>query len=234
MAERMWIRIMSNHGIMDGTTFTKALAWTAAAATAAADQISSLEAKRQEIIENSSNLDSFIKEATIHNEKSTIETLPLLPTPPEGHVTGGLPIISDAVFSLVILVYVSSAFCFVFFMFCWKSETNKGFEHQCSLTTDSVSDTNKANLKTNKVSFDTNKAKLVTNKVNFDTNKVNFDTNKVNFDTNKVNFDTNKVNFDTSKANLVVPETQVSQKMLLSLTVTILIVIKPRYIFKDF
>ena len=34
---------------------------------------------------------------------------------------GGMPLMSDSLFSLVILIYVSVAFLFVFFMFCWKN-----------------------------------------------------------------------------------------------------------------
>jgi len=37
-----------------------------------------------------------------------------------GHVDGGLPLISDSVFSLIIMVYVLLAFFFVFFLFCWR------------------------------------------------------------------------------------------------------------------
>ena len=37
---------------------------------------------------------------------------------------GGMPLISDSLFSLVILIYVSVAFLFVFFMFCWKNGNN--------------------------------------------------------------------------------------------------------------
>lgn len=34
---------------------------------------------------------------------------------------GGMPLMSDSLFSLIILIYVSVAFLFVFFMFCWKN-----------------------------------------------------------------------------------------------------------------
>ena len=34
---------------------------------------------------------------------------------------GGMPLMSDSLFSLIILIYVSVAFLFVFFMFCWRS-----------------------------------------------------------------------------------------------------------------
>ena len=55
--------------------------------------------------------------------------------PPDGHEAGGLPMISDSAFSLVILLYVSVAFVFVFFMFCWRSSEagangKKGIERQ--------------------------------------------------------------------------------------------------------
>jgi len=55
----------------------------------------------------------------------------------KNHVSGGLPMISDSMFSLVILIYVSVAFCFVFFMFCWSSGSRGGrggrIKHQCIL-----------------------------------------------------------------------------------------------------
>ncbi len=40
--------------------------------------------------------------------------------PPQGYVDGPLPHISDAFFSLIILIYVSVIFVFMFFSFCWK------------------------------------------------------------------------------------------------------------------
>ena len=44
---------------------------------------------------------------------------------PEGpYKKGGMPLMSDSLFSLVILIYVSVAFLFVFFMFCWKNGNN--------------------------------------------------------------------------------------------------------------
>ena len=62
------------------------------------------------------------------------------PPPPDGHLSGGLPMISDSAFSLVILVYVSVAFCFVFFMFCWKTAVTddngkKQLQRQCVMMT---------------------------------------------------------------------------------------------------
>ena len=38
---------------------------------------------------------------------------------------GGLPMISDGAFSLVTMIYVSIAFLFVFFAFCWKNNYPK-------------------------------------------------------------------------------------------------------------
>ena len=64
--------------------------------------------------------------------------------PSEGHLPGGLPMISDSAFSLLILIYVSIAFCFVFFMFCWKTEsaenTKKGLQRQCVLMTNNLNE----------------------------------------------------------------------------------------------
>ena len=52
---------------------------------------------------------------------------PIIPPRPDmGHQPGGLPMISDSAFSLVTLIYVSIAFLFVFFMFCWRTTTNGG------------------------------------------------------------------------------------------------------------
>ena len=41
-------------------------------------------------------------------------------TVPPGHRDGGLPLISDSLFSLIIMLYVLLAFVFVFFLFCWR------------------------------------------------------------------------------------------------------------------
>jgi len=60
----------------------------------------------------------------------------------KNHVSGGLPMISDSMFSLVILIYVSAAFCFVFFMFCWSNESDggrdTGIKHQCILMANNI------------------------------------------------------------------------------------------------
>ena len=85
---------------------------------------------------------SFVKanERTTR-EESTTEFDPEASTPQDGHLSGGLPMISDSAFSLVILIYVSVAFGFVFFLFCWKSETvikvagNRKLQRQCILMT---------------------------------------------------------------------------------------------------
>jgi hypothetical protein len=54
----------------------------------------------------------------------------------KGHVSGGLPMITDAVFSVIVVFYVSLSFCFVYFMFCWGSTDAVGKrkpEKQCVL-----------------------------------------------------------------------------------------------------
>ena len=56
-------------------------------------------------------------------EKQTIVPPVPDPTKDTGHHPGGLPMISDSAFSLVTLLYVSIAFLFVFFMFCWRSSS---------------------------------------------------------------------------------------------------------------
>ena len=48
------------------------------------------------------------------------ETGANLTNPPPGHRDGGLPLISDSLFSLIIMLYVLLAFIFVFFLFCWR------------------------------------------------------------------------------------------------------------------
>ena len=60
---------------------------------------------------------------------------------------GGMPIISDSLFSLVILLYVSVAFIFVFFMFCWRTGNSvpgvmddKGIEQNLSCPLMSLGD----------------------------------------------------------------------------------------------
>ena len=39
---------------------------------------------------------------------------------------GGLPLMSDGAFSLITMIYVSCAFLFVFFAFCWNNHYPKG------------------------------------------------------------------------------------------------------------
>ena len=49
---------------------------------------------------------------------------------------------SDSVFSLIILVYVSVTFCIVFFLFCWKATNGRNgqldFKQQCPLMTNEI------------------------------------------------------------------------------------------------
>ena len=55
--------------------------------------------------------------------EAEVEVEPALNTSqaaPPGHKEGGLPLISDSVFSLIIMLYVLFAFLFVFFLFCWR------------------------------------------------------------------------------------------------------------------
>ena len=54
-------------------------------------------------------LGNFTREEAEHEELA-----------PPDHKDGGLPLISDSVFSLIIMVYVLLAFFFVFFLFCWR------------------------------------------------------------------------------------------------------------------
>jgi hypothetical protein len=42
---------------------------------------------------------------------------------------------SDSVFSLVILVYVSTAFCIVFFLFCWNTKADQPGQRRGPQTT---------------------------------------------------------------------------------------------------
>lgn len=37
------------------------------------------------------------------------------------HSSGGVPAMTDAVFSVIVVFYVSVTFCFVYFAFCWKN-----------------------------------------------------------------------------------------------------------------
>ena len=52
----------------------------------------------------------------IHSDVTSIDGVQEGP-----YAKGGMPLISDSLFSLVILIYVSVAFLFMFFMFCWKN-----------------------------------------------------------------------------------------------------------------
>merc|ERR1719193_1278900 len=49
------------------------------------------------------------------------------PDVPPHHRDGGLPLISDSVFSLIIMIYVLLAFFFVFFLFCWRRGPDRPF-----------------------------------------------------------------------------------------------------------
>ena len=44
------------------------------------------------------------------------------------HQDGGLPLISDSVFSLIIMLYVFFAFVFVFFLFCWRRGPDTSYD----------------------------------------------------------------------------------------------------------
>merc|ERR1711874_213665 len=44
---------------------------------------------------------------------------PVLPSPPPGYREGPHPVISDPLFSLIIFLYVSVIFLYMFFAFCW-------------------------------------------------------------------------------------------------------------------
>ena len=58
--------------------------------------------------------DSFVSNLSLARlEKSNY-------TVPPDHRDGGLPLISDSLFSLIIMLYVLIAFVFVFFLFCWR------------------------------------------------------------------------------------------------------------------
>ena len=61
---------------------------------------------------NTSENTTAVPTEGLHNRSSTN-------LPPE-HQDGGLPLISDSVFSLIIMIYVLLAFFLVFFLFCWK------------------------------------------------------------------------------------------------------------------
>jgi hypothetical protein len=49
---------------------------------------------------------------------------------------------SDSLFSLIILVYVSVTFCIVFFLFCWKASNSRDghleYKQQCPLMTNDL------------------------------------------------------------------------------------------------
>ena len=58
--------------------------------------------------------DSFINNFTLARLEKANYTVP------PDHRDGGLPLISDSLFSLIIMLYVLLAFVFVFFLFCWR------------------------------------------------------------------------------------------------------------------
>merc|ERR1711990_820482 len=59
--------------------------------------------------------DSFLNNLTLARLRENANF-----TAPPGHKDGGLPLISDSLFSLIIMLYVLLAFIFVFFLFCWR------------------------------------------------------------------------------------------------------------------
>uniref|UniRef100_A0A0K2T713 Uncharacterized protein n=1 Tax=Lepeophtheirus salmonis TaxID=72036 RepID=A0A0K2T713_LEPSM len=63
---------------------------------------------------------------------------------PNWHRSGGLPMISDSAFSLIILIYVSIPFLCMFFLFCWKTaeteDENKLGQSNCPLMTNQETD----------------------------------------------------------------------------------------------
>ena len=63
----------------------------------------------------------------LDNDKERVRAVP------PNYVEGGLPILSDAVFSLIIMIYVAGAFFFVFFLFCWQRGLPQVFIQQNSL-----------------------------------------------------------------------------------------------------
>ena len=62
----------------------------------------------------------------LDNDKERVRAVP------PNYVEGGLPILSDAVFSLIIMIYVAGAFFFVFFLFCWQRGLPQVFIQQNS------------------------------------------------------------------------------------------------------
>ena len=79
--------------------------------------------------------------SALHDYGIVSEQYPAYPAPldnyegrvrvPDNYVEGGLPILSDAVFSLIIMIYVSGAFFFVFFLFCWQRGLPQVLFSQC-------------------------------------------------------------------------------------------------------
>jgi len=47
------------------------------------------------------------------------------PAPPPNYDEGPHPLISDSLFSLIIFIYVSITFLYMFYAFCWRSAVNK-------------------------------------------------------------------------------------------------------------
>jgi len=48
-----------------------------------------------------------------------------LPQPPQNYDEGPHPLISDSLFSLIIFIYVTITFLYIFYAFCWRAEVPK-------------------------------------------------------------------------------------------------------------
>jgi hypothetical protein len=70
------------------------------------------------------NPENIVNITDVHTERTNITSSTRLPP---DHRDGGLPLISDSVFSLIIMIYVLLAFFFVFFLFCWKRGPDRPF-----------------------------------------------------------------------------------------------------------
>ena len=71
--------------------------------------------------------DSFINNFTLARLEKANYTVP------PDHRDGGLPLISDSLFSLIIMLYVLLAFVFVFFLFCWRRGPDQSLETKVRL-----------------------------------------------------------------------------------------------------
>lgn len=80
-------------------------------------QLKETAAKMSSVASSSSSDPSTSDPLEVLYESTTVE----IPKRIEGYHEGPHPLISDSLFSLIILIYVAITFSYIFYAFCWRS-----------------------------------------------------------------------------------------------------------------